>query len=372
MKTDIIKEAFFELLRAGLWEKDAWLLPYEPLSFDALYKLAEEQSIVGVIAAGLEHVKDKKITKQEAIQFLKRVYSLENRNSEMNLFIEETIERLRKAGVYAMLIKGQGIAQCYCRPQWRSAGDIDLLLDNENYQKAKSLLLPIASSTKEENKAYKHLGMTIRSWTVELHGTLYGGLPNHINRVLDQIQKDSLHYGSARGWRNGETDIFLPFPDNDIIIVFTHILQHFFRGGIGLRQICDWCRLLWTYRNTIDLNLLELRIREMRVLTEWKAFASFVVDFLGMPLDAMPLYDPAPRWREKANRICAFILKVGNFGHNRDTSYYDRYPYVIYKMISFGRHISDFFEHLFIFPQDSLRVLGITISDGVKAIAKGK
>ena len=39
----------------------------------------------------------------------------------------------------------------------------------------------------------------------------------------------------------------------DIILVFTHILEFPFIGGVGLRQICGWCRLLWTYRSEIDV-----------------------------------------------------------------------------------------------------------------------
>ncbi len=165
---------------------------------------------------------------------------------------------------------------------------------------------------------------------------------------------------------------FHPAPDDDVIFIFSHIQQHFFRGGIGLRQICDWTRLLWTFRDSIDRNLLESRIREMRMMTEWKAFAALAVDYLGMSAEAMPLYDSSAQWKRKARRISAFILRVGNFGHNRDNSIYKKYPYVVYKAISLGRHIGDFFENLFIFPLDSLRVLGVMFIAGIKAVIKGK
>ncbi len=70
--------------------------------------------------------------------------------------------------------------------------------------------------------------------------------------MLDEIQQDTFEKDETRIWKDGETDVLLPHADNDVIFVFTHILQHFFKGGIGVRQICDWCRLLWTYRNEID------------------------------------------------------------------------------------------------------------------------
>lgn len=39
--------------------------------------------------------------------------------------------------------------------------------------------------------------------------------------------------------------------------------------------------------------------------------------------------------KKKAERICEFIGEVGNFGQNRDMSYYSRYSYFVRKAISF-------------------------------------
>ncbi len=342
------------------------------VDFDGLFRVAEEQSVVGLVAAGLEHVVDRKITKPQALPFLKKVYAAENRNADMNRFVADLFTKLREAGIQAVLVKGQGIAQCYERPQWRSAGDVDLLLDADNYEKAKSFLTPLASSVDKEVVEYKHLGMTIDSWKVELHGTLHGHFSKVADAVVDQVHEEMLSLGAFRIWKKGETDIPLPAPNSDVVFIFSHILQHFFRGGIGFRQICDWARLLWTYRDSIDRYLLESRIREMRLMTEWRAFAALAVDYLGMPPEAMPFYDSSARWKRKAHRISEFVLRVGNFGHNRDSSFYSRYPYLVYKAISLGRHVGDFLEHIFIFPMNSTRVLGRILTGGMKAVARGE
>ena len=368
----VTSNLFLTLLRAGLWEQSVRLLPFEPVGFGALYELADEQSVVGLIAAGLEHVEDRNVTKPEALPFLKKVYSLESRNEGINRFFEELCGKMNVAGIQSVLVKGQGIGQCYARPQWRAAGDVDLLLDADNYEKAKSFLSPLATSVDKEVDENKHLGMKFDSWKLELHGTLHGHISKEADAVVDQVQDEMFTRGNFRVWKNGETEVLLPDANSDVIFVFSHIQQHFFRGGIGLRQVCDWVRLLWTYREAISCSLLESRIREMKMMTEWKAFAAFAVDFLGMPVEAMPLYDASAQWKRKARRISAFILRVGNFGHNRDGSIYTKYPYVVYKAISLGRHIGDFFEHLFIFPLDSLRVFGKMITGGVQAVARGE
>ena len=362
----------FALLRAGLWEQGIRLSDYEQIDFSALYELAEEQSVVGLVAAGLENVEDRKIQKLEARSFLTKVYSLEGRNDSMNLFLEDLVGKLRDAGVYSLLLKGQGVGQCYARPQWRSAGDVDLFFDDKNYTKAKAFLLPISASSEKEGMYNKHLGLTIESWTVELHGTLRCGLAFGIDKVLDSIQKDIFTNGNVRSWRNGNTDIFLPGPDNDILIIFTHILKHFYRGGIGLRQVCDWCRLIWTYRDSIRIELLKERLASMRLTTEWKAFGTFAVEYLGMPADAMPIYDSSTKWKRKAKRIQSFIMRVGNMGHNRDMSYYKKYPYLVRKAISLGRRFGDLCRHAFIFPLDSLRFFPAIMFNGLRSAARGE
>ena len=356
------------MLQAGLWEKSVRLLPFSPIDFDALYKLAEEQSVAGLIAAGLEHVEDLTLEKRQVMPFMKRIITLESRNASMNGFIASLYTKMRDAGIQALLVKGQGIAQCYERPMWRAAGDVDLLFDAENYEKAKTFLIPMASSVDKEDVPRMHLGMTIDSWTIELHGTLHVGLSRYTNEQIDQIQEEMFRSHSFRTWNNGATDILLPGETTDVIFIITHVLQHFYRGGIGVRQICDWTRLLWTFRDSIDRTQLEQRITQMRLMTDWKSFAAFAVEYLGMPVEAIPLYDPAPRWHRKARRINTYLLEVGNFGHNRASSYTHRTTYLSRKTLSFRYRLGDFLHHLAIAPRTSLRVFGWTLVVGVKAV----
>ena len=350
-KRDRNTDAFFALLRAGLWEQGVRLSAYEPVDFASVYRLASEQSVVGLIAAGLENVKDAAVNKYELLPFLKGVINLENRNSLMNSFIAKMAEKMKEADIFACVVKGQGVAQCYERPQWRAVGDVDYFLDADNYEKAKAFLIPVAASVEAEDKIRLHQGMTIDSWIVELHGTMHSGISKRMDKGVDSVQRDIFERKGFRVWRNGETDVFLPNPDNDAVIVFTHFIEHFFVGGVGLRQISDWCRLLWTYRDGIDRELLGRRLEDMGLMSEWKAFARFAVTYLGMPEEAMPFY-PSSSFDGKSRRICRLILDAGNFGHNKDQSYRKKYPSLEEKTITFWRRFGDYIRLSFIFPLD--------------------
>lgn len=371
--------AFFALVKAGMRDDktvhDLSFVDHECLDVDweKVYRLATEQSVLGLVLAGIEHLPIEQLPpKKLLLQLIGEVQMIEKRNRVMNIFVAKLIERLRVAQVYALLVKGQGVAQCYEKPLWRSPGDVDLFLSADNYKIAKSILIPIASSVEKEYINAKHLGMTVDGWNVELHGSLRVGLPNRINRELEDIQSDTFYSGNVRSWNNGGTQIFMLGKENDIVYVFVHFLNHFYKEGVGLRQICDWCRLLWKYRNEIDVKKIERRIRKMGLVSEWKAFGAFAVDYLGMSSKAMPMYSPNEKWKRKADIICSFILEVGNMGHNRDMSYLQKYPYLIRKVISLSRRSGDIFRHSRIFPLDSLRFFPYIIFNGLRSAVRGE
>ena len=330
------QKAFLALIREGLWgvgNPDIWI--DVATDWQEVYRLATEQSVLGLVLAGLEHV-DVKPPKELLLQWIGEVQQIEQRNKTMNGFIANLIDNLRKEDVYCLLVKGQGVAQCYEKPLWRCAGDIDLLLSDENYTKAKSTLIPIASEVANEDETTKHQALVINGFDVELHAK----------------------------WECKGIQVFLPSPDNDVILVFTHFLHHFFIEGVGLRQICDWCRLLYTYKDSLNYGLLESRIRKMGLMSEWKAFASLAVDTLGMPQDTMPFYDRG--FALKGEKVLKRVFKVGNFGHNKDLTYRSRYSGLTYKFVAAWRRLKDFASLIPVFPMDAPRFYATYVLGKVK------
>lgn len=348
---------FIEILQAGLWEKEVGLSSFGELDCEYVFQLAQEQSVVGLVAAGLEHVVDVNIPQNVALLFAGTALQLEQRNKEMNVFLGRLVEKMRALGIYTILLKGQGVAQCYNRPLWRSCGDIDFFLSEDNYLKAKEFLTPLATSSRVEGDLGDHQEMIIGQWIVELHGDFRNGLSYLMDKVLKEIKDSIIYKGNVRSWMNGETQIFLPAPLEDSIFVFTHIIKHLFKGGIGLRQICDWCRLLWCYRTEIDLQLLETKIKMAGLMSEWRVFATMAVEYLGMPKGAMPFYSTSDKLKNKSERLLSYIIYSGNFGHNKDISYQSKYKGLARKTISFFNQVKDSFRLAVIFPMDAFRFL---------------
>lgn len=353
MNQYINQKAFLALLRVGLWGSG-----YPDIQIDGttdwqeVYRLATEQSVLGLVLAGLEH-SNVKPPQAMLLQWIGEVQLIEQRNKSMNIFITDLIEKLRRADIYALLVKGQGVAQCYVKPLWRCSGDVDLLLSNDNYQKAKSALIPIASEVANEEETTMHQALVMNGFDVELHGRMPFLLSKRVDDGIDEVLGDLFFHGNVRSWDCNGTQVFLPSFDNDVILVFTHFLHHFFIEGVGLRQICDWCRLLYFYKDSLNYKLLESRIRKMGLMSEWKAFGALAVNMLGMPIEAMPFYDE--RFKNKAEKVLGRVLKSGNFGHNKDLSYRVRYKGFTYKLVAAWRRLWDFASLISIFPLDAPR-----------------
>lgn len=369
-----LHKTFFLLVKAGLFANTDFEReePKDcgPVDWYKVWELAQEQSVQGLVLAGIETIFSNShrldIPQALLLQWIGEIQVLEQRNKAMNFIVADLIEKLRSKDVYAILVKGQGIAQCYEMPLWRACGDIDLLMSESNYSKSVIILNTIATHIDKEIAEISHQAMKIGDWDVDLHGSLRTGLWKRLDKTIDDIQYAVFYEGKVRSWMNGNTQVFMPQADEDIVFVFTHILQHFFKGGIGLRQICDLCRLIWTYRSVINVKLLDARLKSAGVISEWKAFAAFAVEYLGMPIDAIPLYSNKQEWVKKAERILALIIETGNFGHNRDVSYYSKYPFLVQKSISLWRYTKDSARQFLIFPIDSIKVWFRILTKGIR------
>ena len=316
------QDILLTLTRAGLWEKGVQLLPYGEIDYSTIYDMAERQGVVGLVAAGLEHVTDTKIPQVAALTFAGVTIQMEQRNKAMNQFIAELVEKMRAADIYTLLVKGQGVAQCYERPLWRPSGDIDFLLSEEDYKKAVELFKTLYPNNKNGGQYSKEYAFYTDQWMIELHGSLRTCLSAKIDKQVDEVLKDGFFGGNVRSWQNGGTQVFLPAPTEDVFLVFTHFIKHFYKEGMTLRQVCDWCRLLYTYRDPLNYGQLESWIRKSGLMGEWKSFYNLVCKYLGMPdefQDSGAMFQVDSRFDGKSERLMNFIL-IGYSGNKfKDT-----------------------------------------------------
>ena len=95
--------AFFELVRAGIWGKECRLSQYQDIDFAEIYRITEEQSVTGLVTAGLERARDVKIPQEWTLQFVGATLQLEQRNKDMNGFLVKLFTILSNTSLVAVI-----------------------------------------------------------------------------------------------------------------------------------------------------------------------------------------------------------------------------------------------------------------------------
>ncbi len=99
MKPNNNLQAFLELVKAGLWEKEACLLSFGSINFEEVYRYAQEQSVVGLVAAGLEHAKDIQFSKDEVLT----IHLSKGKAIEIPDYSQYTMEEAKEASGIAQI-----------------------------------------------------------------------------------------------------------------------------------------------------------------------------------------------------------------------------------------------------------------------------
>ena len=373
---DQAQSLFFTLLRSGLWGTVPDVSSFRPSAEDwkDVLRIAKEQTVIGLVAEGAALCPSGFVPEAVGLRLIGLCESIRRRNAQTNSVIASLVALFAEDGIPLFLLKGQGVACCYLKPELRMPGDIDLFVLPEDYQQSKKTLSKIGVRDEGEGLDKLHYGAMHGDLEIEIHGTVHTSLGNRINGCLDDMQRELFEAESCRSLectgKDGSVRMKLPSPDFDALFVFIHLLQHFFCGGLGLRQLCDWARLLHCYRDSVDVPKLEARLKRMGVTSEWKAFMSFIVNYLSLPEEDAILLDMG--CEAKARRIWRYVEMVGNFGtkiRRRDRT---RDPYLIRKVQSFAINSKCFLAHIAIFPFDSLKFFWGYFITGMRAVIHGE
>ena len=362
---------FFALLRSVLWNEVPERLPFAGgADWEALHDLAYRQTVTPLVTDGINRLpKELLPAEPERLDpFLGDLMATANRNRVLDAFIPKLFDAL--AGIPVVLVKGQSLALDYPDPERRQPGDIDLLLLPSSYETAKDILLPKATKVLDEEKEIWHQGMRFRSVEVEIHGSISTLMSRKLDRKLAALLGEQFDGRPFPAVSIGGAEIPVPDAEFNAVYIFVHFLQHYWSGGVGLRQLVDWMTFVTVHKRDIHPVVLEVRLKDLGLLRLWKVFTGFAQEYLGCPVEKLPLAaapDPG-----KNARIWRYIRRCGNFGKNVDRSRGEE-SYLVRKVHSLWRLVvADRLRHFRVFPQESVRFFLGAFGYGLQRLAKGE
>ena len=360
----ISQTQFLELLMAGLWGVAADPENFKPDSVDwkAVLRVAKEQTMLAVVADGIETLPKELWPPKEVMMKLAMMrLKIEQTHVLLNSTIAQIVRALDAQGVPSVLLKGQGIAQNYLRPESRTCGDIDLYTGHGGYHKAFEIIesLHEGRAHKEAAECEHHLHTSLNGVEVEIHrlaSFLHGKRMNANFQKWTQESMDAL-FGTDRlaVWDNGGTPVALAPATYNAFFILHHAVRHMTTEGVGFRQICDWTMLLHKCHAQVDVELLGRKLKELHMERIWQEFGRLAVGFLGLPSSELPLAPADLTPGRKTHELLQHIFISGNFGrfdaNGRDHS---QVPYLVRKWRSFTFQSRRLMKLFGLFPGYSL------------------
>ena len=375
------QQQFLELLRAGLWGTPADPAKFQPSCTDwkSILRIAREQTVQVLIADGIETLPKEMWPPKEAMLHLMMArVKTSQMHQLLNMTLNQIVNALNAEGIPSALLKGQGVAQNYRKPESRICGDIDLYTGLDGYEKACEIVENLQGNKphKKGEECEHHMHLNLNGVEIEIHRHADKMPAKHLNLSIQQWTKESIddHFGTdaLRKWDNNGTDIHMATPTFDAFFILHHAVRHMTTDGLGFRQICDW--VMYLHKNHQHINTAELgiRLKEFHMETIWKEFGILAVNVLGLPVEELP-FAPGTLKSSKTSKILKQIFISGNFGRF-DTHAKDRSaaPYLKRKWRSFRFQSSRLFKLLNLFPKYAANYLWHWFTGAVVKFSKGQ
>lgn len=308
-------QAFFALLRAGLWGAEKELEGFQKLAateWEAVYAMARQQTVRGLVYSGICLLPDELMPAESLLmRWAAAVEGIELRNRHMNKVLANLCRWFENNGLKPIVMKGQGVAQYYEQPFLRECGDIDLYFatPEEHSEACRFLKEKVKEIDFHADGSYSYV---VDGVSVEHHRQLVDLTDDSACACIGQLEKK---YGFPMEEITADRcgTVRVPSPTEDVILQNAHIMKHTLGWGVGLRQLCDIARLYDTQHDDINGEVVQEVCRRAGIM-EWTALLhSFLTEYMGMPKASLPFATKSMSPEPLLHRI----LKGGNFGQHR-------------------------------------------------------
>ena len=227
------KQMLFSLLRSaicgtGLTEEE--FNGYSPELLQDLLEISLKHDLAHLLAYGLKQ--NGLITKDNA-EIEKLIFKAVFRYQRLKYDYDNLCQALERAEIPFVPLKGSVIRKYYPEPWMLTSCDRDILVHEEDTEKAKAILIDGHGYIYNEKTSHDLSFFTPAKTHIELHyNLLEEGLANESAEVLKNVWRTSFPRDGYSFWYE-MTDEFYYFYH------VAHTAKHFSNGGCGIRPLID-------------------------------------------------------------------------------------------------------------------------------------
>lgn len=216
-------------------------------NYDALFQELTDQSIVGI--PGEYIVKSESTPEDIKQKWTNIVYSQVAQWTKIMEAQEKLIKLLQENGVELAIIKGCTAAMNYPKPEYRSMGDVDFFVRQEEFEKAFDILTQngyeyalddVRGEIHKEKEEFHHVELSKGGIVFELHKRMSDTVQGkEMDEKIESLIMEGMDH--IETGRIGQYEFPMFEKKLSGLIILRHIIQHLGGSkGIGIRHILDW------------------------------------------------------------------------------------------------------------------------------------
>ncbi len=206
-----------------------------------VYEEANRQSVLDVVFTVVSKLpKDELPPKPLLMGWAAHAEATKDMNKRINQEATRLTELFSKVGRRTAVLKGAANARLYPDPFSRQCGDIDLWIEGGRKSVEKLLLDLKLIPDLEESGCHHHIHLPENAdgIIVEAHFKPASGIPFKDGALQKYLNKEILNAELV------PEGFYSPSIKFALVMQLAHLQQHFFTGGLGLRQYMDYFILL--------------------------------------------------------------------------------------------------------------------------------
>lgn len=158
-------------------------------------------------------------------------------NAKVGYAQKELISLMEKNSFSYVILKGESAAAYYPKPELRSLGDVDFLIDPAEQDRVEQALLD-AGYEKSHDGHVCHVVFKKPGSHLEMHFEPAGIPDGEVGKRVRVFLRDAVFHYTLKDVGSG------PFRATEdkyhALILLLHMQHHLLGEGIGLRHLCDW------------------------------------------------------------------------------------------------------------------------------------
>ena len=306
-------QLFLSLLRAALFGEKPEASAFAEADWKQIFHLADIQTVSSLVLDGMGMLPPSvlRLTLGEKMKLAGKMQRMEQVNSLHRSVIVKIDKALKAEGISVVFMKGQTVALRYPSPLHRTPGDIDFVVSLADFERTMAVMEKLGKV--DHGLVHEHHGMAwVDGVTVEPHYKVHNYQRPSTDRAMQEIFSSVFPTQLTHVDMDGNDVPILP-PTFESVFLISHMVNHVYEEGLGLRQAIDYAMFLHHCADKIDWMQHHEWLYRMRMERAWRIFTCICVEYLGLPLHSQvePFSYNERKWTAK---MMEDILRVGNFG----------------------------------------------------------